>query len=56
MKVFQITLTFTTKAGVQVQRTVQLRDSFRANAEARAKLTAVPVGATNVAATGRVSR
>lgn len=56
VKVWNVTLTFATKDGVRIQRTVALRDSFRANAEARATANAVPAGATLLAVAGKVAR
>jgi hypothetical protein len=49
-KVFRVTLTFVTKDGVGITRTVALRDQYRASAEARAKDIALPPGARNVTA------
>jgi hypothetical protein len=49
-KRFKVTLTFTTRSGVRVQRAVTLRDQFARNAEARALATAVPTGASNATA------
>lgn len=50
-KRFKVTLTFTTRSGVRVQRAVTLRDQFARNAEARALAMAVPTGASNATAT-----
>jgi hypothetical protein len=44
-----VKLSFTTKDGVAIIRTVTLTDRSRANAEHRAKAIALPKGAQNVA-------
>lgn len=49
VKQHTIKVTFVTKAGVRILRTVTLTDASRSNAEYRAKRIAVPQGATNVA-------
>lgn len=53
---FKVTMTFTTRAGVRVQRDVTLRDQFARNAEARALATALPEGATDAKATAQAVR
>jgi hypothetical protein len=55
-KRFKVTLTFTTRSGVRVQRSVTLRDQFARNAEARALSTAVPQDATGATATAQAVR
>ena len=44
-----VKVSFTTKMGVNVIRSVTLTDTFRSNAEARAVRVGVPQGATKVA-------
>jgi len=53
---FKVTLNFTTRAGVRVQRAVTLRDQFARNAEARALATAIPQNATDATATAQTVR